>query len=35
MIKQRLGEPLQGEYPPEFLERFPQLAPALNPSRIV
>jgi uncharacterized protein YecE (DUF72 family) len=25
MIKQQLGEPLDGEYPPEFVEQFPQL----------
>jgi hypothetical protein len=30
MIKQQLGEPLQGEYPPEFLERFPHLAGVLS-----
>ena len=36
MIKQQLGEPLDGEYPPEFLERYPQLrgaVKALTPSR--
>jgi uncharacterized protein YecE (DUF72 family) len=26
MIKQQLGEPIDGEYPPEFVERYPQLA---------
>jgi len=26
MIKAQLGEPIDGEYPPEFLEKFPQLA---------
>jgi uncharacterized protein YecE (DUF72 family) len=26
MIKQQLGEPLDGEYPPEFVERYPALA---------
>ena len=26
MIKQQLGEPIEGEYPPEFVERFPDLA---------
>jgi uncharacterized protein YecE (DUF72 family) len=35
MIKQQLGEPLEGEYPREFLDRFPQLAPVLQPSRSV
>ena len=31
MIKHQLGEPLEGEYSQEFLERYPELA--LNPSR--
>ena len=26
MIKQQLGEPLDGEYPPEFVARYPELA---------
>ena len=26
MIKQQLDEPLEGEYPPEFIERYPELA---------
>jgi len=26
MIKRQLGQPLEGEYPPEFLERYPELA---------
>jgi uncharacterized protein YecE (DUF72 family) len=29
MIKQQLGEPLEGEYPPEFLARYPELAGAV------
>ena len=33
MIKQQLGEPIAGEYPPEFIERHPELAGALTPSR--
>ena len=33
MIKQQLGEPIEGEYPPEFIERYPELAGALIPSR--
>jgi uncharacterized protein YecE (DUF72 family) len=33
MIKQQLGEPIEGEYPPEFIERHPELAGALTPSR--
>jgi len=31
MIKQQLGEPLEGEYPPEFAERYPEVG--LTPSR--
>ena len=26
MIKQQLGEPIEGEYAPEFLARYPELA---------
>jgi uncharacterized protein YecE (DUF72 family) len=26
MIKQQLGEPVEGEYPPAFVERYPELA---------
>jgi uncharacterized protein YecE (DUF72 family) len=33
MIKQQLGEPIEGEYPPEFIERYPELTGALTPSR--
>jgi uncharacterized protein YecE (DUF72 family) len=33
MIKQQLGEPIEGEYPPQFIERFPELHGALTPSR--
>ena len=33
MIKEQLGEPVEGEYPPEFLERYPQLAGIVNVSR--
>jgi uncharacterized protein YecE (DUF72 family) len=32
MIKRQLGEPIPGEYPPEFVARFPDLAPII-PSR--
>jgi uncharacterized protein YecE (DUF72 family) len=32
MIKQQLGEPIEGEYPPEFTARFPDLASVI-PSR--
>ena len=32
MIKQQLGQPLEGEYPPEFIERYPELA-STTPSR--
>jgi uncharacterized protein YecE (DUF72 family) len=30
MIKQQLGEPIEGEYPPEFAERYPELAPVIR-----
>ena len=30
MIKEQLGEPLSGDYPPEFVERYPQLQSAVN-----
>jgi uncharacterized protein YecE (DUF72 family) len=30
MIKQQLGEPLPGDYPPEFVERYPDLAGAVT-----
>ena len=33
MIKRQLGEPLEGEYPPEFLERYPELVGAVNLTR--
>ena len=33
MIKQQLGEPIDGEYPPDFVERYPALAGALTLSR--
>ena len=33
MIKQQLGEPLEGEYPSSFIERFPGLAGAVRPAR--
>ena len=33
MIKRQLGEPIEGEYPPEFVERFPELADALKVGR--
>src|SRR5262249_54184098 len=32
MIKRQLGEPLDGEYPPEFVDRYPDLAGAVNVS---
>ena len=36
VIKRQLGEPLEGEYPPEFLARYPELAGAVRtaPSRL-
>ncbi len=32
MIKQQLGEPVEGEYPPAFIERYPQLAGIVTPA---
>jgi uncharacterized protein YecE (DUF72 family) len=31
MIKKQLGEPLEGEYPEEFVTRYPELAGAVRP----
>ncbi len=33
MIKQQLGEPVEGAYPPAFIERYPDLRSALTPAR--
>ncbi len=33
MIKKQLGEPIDGEYPPEFVERYPELAGAVRVGR--
>jgi uncharacterized protein YecE (DUF72 family) len=30
MIKQQLDEPIEGEYPPEFVARYPELAAVVN-----
>jgi len=30
MIKQQLGEPIAGEYPPEFIERYPELRDVID-----
>ncbi|MCU1386149.1 MAG: hypothetical protein JWL71_4846 [Acidobacteria bacterium] len=30
MIKRQLGQPLEGDYPPEFLERYPELTGAVK-----
>jgi uncharacterized protein YecE (DUF72 family) len=35
MIKKQLGEPIEGEYPPEFVEKFPDLEGAVNVVRSV
>ena len=32
MIKQQVGQPIEGEYPPEFLERYPELAGVVSSS---
>jgi uncharacterized protein YecE (DUF72 family) len=33
MIKKQLGEPIEGDYPPEFLERFPALTGVVRSSK--
>lgn len=33
MIKQQLGEPIEGEYPPEFVEQFPNLSGVVSVRR--
>ena len=32
MIKQQLGEPIEGEYSPEFVARYPELAGVVDVS---
>ena len=32
MLKQQLGEPIDGDYPPEFLARYPELAGVVKPA---
>ena len=31
MIKKQLGEPIEGEYPPEFIARYPELSGTVRP----
>ena len=33
MIKEQLGEPIDGEYPPEFIRRFPDLASVVRATK--
>ena len=35
MIKQQLGEPVEGEYPAEFLERYPHLVGVVRPQSTI
>jgi uncharacterized protein YecE (DUF72 family) len=41
MLKAQLGEPIEGEYPPELVERYPEIkdlvsiSPAMQPSRLL
>ena len=35
MIKQQLGEPIEGEYPAEFLERYPELVGVVKPQSAI
>ena len=32
MIKQQLGEPVEGEYPPAFIDRYPEFAGIVTPA---
>jgi uncharacterized protein YecE (DUF72 family) len=34
MIKKQLGEPLEGDYPPEFLANYPELVGAVNAEHV-
>ena len=33
MLKAQLGEPIEGEYPPELLEKYPELEALIDPGR--
>ena len=33
MLKAQLGEPIEGEYPPELVERYPELENLVTTSR--
>jgi uncharacterized protein YecE (DUF72 family) len=33
MLKAQLGEPIEGEYPPEIIERYPELEAVIGPDR--
>jgi uncharacterized protein YecE (DUF72 family) len=35
MIKRQLGEPIEGDYPPEFVERYPDLRDAVRSTPIL
>jgi hypothetical protein len=32
MLKAQLGEPIEGEYPPELVERYPEIRDLVNSS---
>ena len=34
MLKAQLGEPIEGEYPPELIERYPDLADLVSEGRL-
>jgi hypothetical protein len=33
MIRKQLGEPIDGDYPPEFVEKYPELAGVVTVGR--
>jgi len=35
MLKAQLGQPIEGEYPPELVERYPEIAGLVTTSRRV
>ena len=34
MLKAQLGEPIEGEYPPELIERYPDIADLVTEGRL-
>jgi hypothetical protein len=34
MLKAQLGEPIEGEYPPELIERYPDISDLVSEGRV-